>query len=125
MTSPAFSSCLAGSLSRYVQLRRLANGSDYSGQTKLLLHWDRFLSRWGWHLPLVTRELVDSYSRTLARYPTTRGLRMSAVRQFCLYLRQSQPRSHVPERRLSPSSKTTWPPRGGSAPTPCWPTATA
>ena len=101
MTSPAFSSCLADSLSRYVRVLRISNGSDCSSQIKLLKCWDRFLHQQRWCLPAVTRELVEGYARSLQRlHPTTRTRRLGAVRQFCLHLRQSQPQSHVPERRL-------------------------
>jgi len=97
MSEPAFSSCLAESLSRYIRLRRLSNGSDDSAAVKMLLHWDRFVSGSQWSSPAVTAELVESYSRALAgRSPLSRRRRLGAVRGFCLYLRQSQPGSHVP-----------------------------
>ena len=102
MTSPAFSSCLAGSLSRYLRLLLLSNGSDCSTQIKLLNCWDRFVRQQRWSLPAVTRELVEGYARSLKElHPTTRTRRLGAVRQFCLHLQQSQPQSYVPERRLT------------------------
>ncbi len=97
MNEPAFSSCLAESLSRYIRLRRLSNGSDDSAAIKMLLHWDRFVRDSQWSLPAVTGELVESYSRALAaRSPESRRRQLSAVRGFCLHLRQAQPGSHVP-----------------------------
>lgn len=101
MIEPAFSSCLAPSLVRYIRLARLSNGSDCADEVRMLRFWDRFVARRP-PSPWVTRELVEEYARSLRHlHPTTRLQRLGAVRRFCIHLNRAQPQSHVPDARLT------------------------
>ncbi len=102
MSSVAFASCLSQQLTAYVALRR-SLGYELRSQPYLLRQFDRVVSR---EMPApgpVTRELVESYLRSLAHLrPTTRRIRLSMIRQFLLFLRQLEPATYIPDRTVEP-----------------------
>jgi len=90
-------SCLAESIHRFIELRRLS-GTDYHSQAKLLEYFDRFVAEYPLTEPRITRQLTDAYRQSLAGLaPATRVNRCSVVRQLCEYLAASDPLGYVPE----------------------------
>lgn len=97
MSQPVFASLLADRFMDFVSFRR-SGGADYCGRAKVLSYFDRFLCQQGFDAPYPTREILDRYWTSLNRlHPNTRANRLSVVRQFCLFLRQFEPRCSVPE----------------------------
>ena len=97
MSQPVFASLLADRFMDFVTFRR-SGGADYCGRAKVLSYFDRFLCQQGFNGSYPTREILDRYLTSLNRlHPNTRANRLSVVRQFCLYLRQFEPRCYVPE----------------------------
>lgn len=97
MKEPAFISLLADRFMDFVAFRR-SEGAHYCGQAKVLSYFDRFLCQQGFSGSYPTREILDQYLTSLSRLnPNTRLLRLSAVRQFCTYMRQFEPHCYVPE----------------------------
>ena len=75
-------SCLAESIQRFIDLRRLS-GTDYHSQAKLLEYFDRFIAEDPLTEPRITRQITDAYRQSLAGLaPATRANRCSVVRQL-------------------------------------------
>lgn len=90
-------SCLAESIQRFIDLRRLS-GTDYHSQAKLLEYFDRFVAEYPLTEPRITRQITDAYRQSLAGLaPATRANRCSVVRQLGEYLAASDPLGYVPE----------------------------
>jgi site-specific recombinase XerD len=88
---------LAGQIQHFITLRRLS-GTDYKSQAQLLGYFDRFLLEQRWHIPRITREIMDRYQQRLSHLaPRTRSNRFCVVRQLCEYLARSDPLGYVPE----------------------------
>lgn len=105
-----FSSCLAERFSAYVALRRNL-GYELRSQIYLLRQLDRVIAR-EMHVPgPVSREVLAAYLRTLTHLrPTTRRVRLCMVRQFLLFLRQSEPATYIPGRMDDPGQASPRPP---------------
>jgi site-specific recombinase XerD len=99
MESAGFISILADRFSDFVNFRRLG-GVEPRNQIKQLRPFDIFLYEEGFQGAWPTPEVVDGYVATTDHlHPGTRGNRLSAVRQFCRYLRQFEPECYVPARK--------------------------
>ena len=98
MENRGFLSVLADRFSDFVRFRRLG-GVGARNQIKQLRPFDSFLHTEGFQGRWPTREVVEGYVATTEHlHPGTRGNRLSAVRQFCRYLRRFEPQCYVPER---------------------------
>ena len=103
-------SCLATPIRRFIQLRQLS-GTDYQTQARLLLYFDRFLVAQKMTGSQLTRQLVETYEKTLSHLlPRGRANRMCVVRQLCEYLSRSDPLTYVPEPLRTLSSQATFVP---------------
>jgi integrase len=96
-----FSSSLASQLDRFLALKR-AVGCRYEGEASLLRALDRFLTT---HLPpadpVITLELVRAWvARRGSESETTRGHRLSLIRELCRFLARDEPRTAVPDRHF-------------------------
>lgn len=107
MNSHRLSSCLATAIANFIRLRQLS-GTDYASQARLLESFDRFLVQRKLTRKRLSRELLEAYQASLSGLaPRSQGNRCSVVRQFCRYLAQSDPLSHVPEPFATPTSVAT------------------
>ena len=97
MNEPVFSSLLADRFRDFITFRR-SGGSDYRSPAKVLSYFDRFLCHQGFSGSYPSREILDHYLTSLNHLnANTRISRLSTVRQFCMYLRQFEPKCYVPE----------------------------
>ena len=111
MKDVRYASVLADRLASYVALRR-SLGYEFRTQVYVLRQFDRVLEREMAQQGPVTREIVESFLRSLdGLATTTRRLRLSIIRQFLLYLRQFEPETFIPERSLAPASSSSRAPR--------------
>jgi integrase len=99
---PFFSSALRADLDAYLKLRR-ALGFALRTQVYSLVKLDRVVGRLMKRRSALTREVVEEFLRgQVGLLPLTRRRQLSDVRQFCLYLRQREPTSFVPDRDMEP-----------------------
>lgn len=90
-------SCLAASIQRFIDLRRLS-GTDYHSQTQLLGYFDRFAAEQQLSEPRITPQITQAYQHSLSRLaPRTQHNRFGVLRQLCQYLAASDPLGYVPE----------------------------
>jgi len=100
MRKPIFLSALAKNLYNFIAFQHLG-GADYNTGARDLSYFDRFLCQVNFQGQWPTQEVIKRYFSCLEHlHPNTRRHRLSVVRQFCLYLHQSEPQCYVPERRL-------------------------
>ena len=95
-----FASPLAGQIRRFLRLKR-ARGCRYKEEERMLHDLDRFLAR---RLPKRDPVMTDEINRAyLARRgnesETTRGNRLSLIREFCKFLALEDPRTSIPPTR--------------------------
>lgn len=97
MNDPRFGSVLASRLESYIALQRAA-GADYRGPARRLWRFDRFLCQEDCRAVVLTEDTVQRYVRSLSRLSdrTCYG-HVCLLRRFCLYLRQFDLDSYVPE----------------------------
>jgi integrase len=101
--SPSFSSPVASGLQRFLESKRAA-GYRYDTEAQALGILDRFLDA---HLapddPVISFEVIrDFVARRGQESETTRGHRLSLIREVCRFLALEQPRTAVPGRRFLP-----------------------
>lgn len=101
--SPRFSSSVASGLQRFLESKRAA-GYRYDAEAEALVALDRFLAT---HVPsddpVISFEVIRGFvARRGQESETTRGHRLSLIRQVCLFLALEQPRTAVPDRRFLP-----------------------
>jgi len=97
----AFTSPLADGIERFLQYKR-SLGCRYRTEEGLLRCFDRFLGK---HLkaadPVISLDVVRAYvSPDGRRSETTRGHRLSLIRELCRFLAIEDPRTEVPPRRF-------------------------
>lgn len=98
-----YTSVIAEHLGSYVALRRNL-GYELRTQVYTLGQFDRVVDQEMTRPGSVTREVVEAYLKSLdGLQPITRRVRLSAVRQFLLYLRQFEPETFVPDSSLAPA----------------------
>lgn len=105
-------SALAGFLARFLQFKR-AMGFRYQDEERALGVLDRFLaSNLSHRDPVITMELVRAFvARRGDESETTRGHRLSLIRQFCRFLAAEDPRTAVPPSHFLPIRRTKFVPR--------------
>jgi len=96
-----FVSPLASQIDRFLQFKRAA-GHRYHDEERELGVLDRFLAS---HLtgrdPVVTDEVIRAYLvQNLTNSETTRGHRLTLVRQLCSFIALEDPRTIIPPRRF-------------------------
>lgn len=97
MKAIPFSSCLADKMLRFVDLK-CCSGVERKRIEKQLGYFDRFLSRRQFDLQRMDAETVALYLENQAQVGSrTRYDRFCTMRQFCLFLWESDPCSHVPD----------------------------
>jgi integrase/recombinase XerD len=101
--APSFSSPVASGLQRFLESKRAA-GYRYDTEAQALAVLDRFL---GTHVapddPVISFEVIrDFVARRGQESETTRGHRLSLIREVCRFLALEQPRTAVPGRRFLP-----------------------
>ncbi len=101
MKAMAFTSPLADGIERFLQYKR-SLGCRYRTEEGLLRCFDRFLGK---HLkaadPVISLDVVRAYvSPDGRRSETTRGHRLSLIRELCRFLAIEDPRTEVPPRRF-------------------------
>jgi integrase/recombinase XerD len=98
MNNTTFTSPLAMGIERFLQYKRAA-GCRYVGEEIGLRRFDRFLSL---HLagnPVITLDMVRAYvAHGGQRSDSTRGHRVSLIRELCLFLAPEDPRHEIPPR---------------------------
>lgn len=101
MAVEAGRSCIADELTRFLDFKRAA-GYRYRDEARLLRELDRFLAeRLSPHDPVITDDVVrDFVARRADESETTRGHRLSLIRQVCRFLAFEQPRTAVPGPRF-------------------------
>src|SRR5215813_7507988 len=102
-SSFGFVSPLASQLDRFLALKH-AMGYRYREEGRALRELDRFLStRLSADDPLITLTIVHDYvARRGAESETTRGHRLTLIREVCRFLRLDDDRVVVPDRRCLP-----------------------
>ncbi|HKQ78915.1 MAG TPA: tyrosine-type recombinase/integrase [Blastocatellia bacterium] len=95
-----FTSPLASQLDRFLTLKR-AMGYRYREEGRALRELDRFLSiQLSADDPLITLTIVHDYvARRGAESETTRGHRLTLIREVCRFLRLDDDRVIIPDRR--------------------------
>lgn len=102
MTS-TFCSALASSIVNYISLKQVL-GRKFATETRVLASLDRYLQIHGPVSAVLTPELFASWCLTLAHLsPTIRRNRMRIVRNFCLYVRRTEPTCFVPDLATFPT----------------------
>ena len=101
--APAFVSPLASDLQRFLESKRAA-GYRYDTEAQALGPLDRFLEG---HVaaddPVISFDVIrDFVARRGHESDTTRGHRLSLIRQVCRFLALEQPRTAVPGPRFLP-----------------------
>lgn len=99
MTTPTFSSALGKDMASYLELKR-AVGFKAQNIEKMLHRFDRFLARRfprarDVSLPILKAWLADPPGLAAA----TRELRLTTIRQLCLYRRRTRPGAYVPTKQ--------------------------
>jgi len=99
-----FSSPLGSRIDAFLELKR-AMGRRYDEAEILLRGFERYVAALDPLAEVVTRELVHGWlaARPNIR-PSTLVTRGGILRQFCLYLARTDPRTYVPERALLPAT---------------------
>jgi integrase/recombinase XerD len=101
-TNPSFGfvSPLASQLTQFIELKH-AMGYHYREEIRALRELDRFLStRLSTDDPLITLTIVHDYvARRGTESETTRGHRLTLIREVCRFLRLDDDRVVVPDRR--------------------------
>jgi len=107
-----FISPLASQLERFLALKR-AMGYRYREEGRALRELDRFLSiRLSADDPLITLTIVHDYvARRGNESETTRGHRLTLIREVCRFLRLDDDRVIVPDRRCLPIMRRQFVPR--------------
>jgi site-specific recombinase XerD len=91
-----FHSALAKPLAAFVSLQQ-ASGSDYFSQAYLLMRFDRFIVTQHRKTKRITPYLFNCYVATCEHMkPRSKDNCLCVVRQFCHYLKQSQPHCYIP-----------------------------
>ena len=108
--APAFSSPLASGLQRFLESKRAA-GYRYDTEAQALGRLDRFLEG---HVapddPVISFDVIrDFVARRGHESDTTRGHRLSLIRQVCRFLALEQPRTAVPGPRFLPIVRAPFP----------------
>ena len=95
--APAFASPLASGLQRFLESKRAA-GYRYDTEAQALGPLDRFLEgRVAPDDPVISSDVIrDFVARRGRESDTTRGHRLSLIRQVCRFLALEQPRTAVP-----------------------------
>ena len=89
------SSCLSQSMGRYIALKQ-ALGRSFAGESRVLETIEDCMIHVG--ATGLTRGVFEHWSRTVAHLsPTVRRNRMRIVRNYCLYLRRTNPDCFVPD----------------------------
>lgn len=100
----SFTSSLARRMEAFVALKH-ATGATYQFGLRILLDLDRYVAALAPPPKTVTRELVHGW---LASRPKIgpHGLlsRATVVRQFCVFLARTEPRTYVPDRSIMPTT---------------------
>ncbi|MBW2736173.1 MAG: tyrosine-type recombinase/integrase [Deltaproteobacteria bacterium] len=97
MKTNEFASCLAKSMTQFVELK-CCSGITRDRLVKKLSYFDRFLSNNHFQSQRMDASTVSLYLEQQARVSVgTRYNRFCAVRQFCSYLMDTDPRSYVPD----------------------------
>ncbi len=110
MSIQKFVGSLAVPMDAFCALRRLS-GTDYKGQACLLGLFDQFLVAQNFNSDHLSADLIDRYMSEISHLkPRSQSNRLCVIRQFCIYLRNNQPNSYVPERRRTPNSSSTFQP---------------
>ncbi len=96
MKEPVFRSSLAREMTDFVAWQR-AQGFAYDSGAECLRYFDRFLCAQGYDQPQLDRRSVDAYRQAVAPLSAhTQSNRLTVLRVFSRFLRQTQPTSHVP-----------------------------
>jgi integrase/recombinase XerD len=101
MNPTVFTSPLADGIDRFLQYKRAA-GCRYREEERALRCLDRFLvSQLEPGNPIITLEVVRAYvAHDGRRSETTRGHRLSLIRELCRFLAVEDPRTEVPPRNF-------------------------
>lgn len=92
-----FQSVFALQMQYFIQARQLS-GSDYTGQTRLLWHFDQFLVQEDFTQPALNASIYQDYlSHCSHLSQRSLGNNISVIRQFCLYLNPIDNTLFVPE----------------------------
>ena len=107
--SLGFSSRLGPAIAAYLTLKR-ALGRRFRSEAAVLTHLDQFLAGRSGRDGALTSATFMAWSLTLTHLtPTGRRNRMRIVRNFCLYVRRTDPSCFVPDPHCFPAPHT--PPR--------------
>jgi integrase/recombinase XerD len=99
-----FTSFLARRMESFVTLKRATGASYEHGEQRLHL-FDRYVAALDPPPEFVTQELVLGWLASRPGIsPHTLLNRASVIRQFCLYLARTEPRTYVPDRSIMPRS---------------------
>lgn len=103
---------LASQIRRFLQFKR-ALGCRYREEERALRVLDRFLaSRLSPKDPVITNEIIHTYvARWGTESDTTRGHRLSLLRELCRFLATEDPRTPIPSVRLFAIHRPTFVPR--------------
>lgn len=97
MKGLAFTSCLTGKMVRFVEMKCCC-GISKDRLADKLGYFDRFLSSNQFHAERIDAQMSALYLEQLARVGAgTRYNRFCVMRQFCIYLAESDPGAHVPD----------------------------
>lgn len=97
-----WSSPLGPSIESFLALKR-AMGRRYEATEKRLRVFDRYVAGLERPPEAVTRELVHGWlTERPSQGPRTQLGRVSVLRQLCIYLARTDPRTYVPDRSLLP-----------------------
>ena len=96
MKDPVFRSSLGRQMADFVAWQR-AQGFAYASGAECLRYFDRFLGAQGYQQTQLDRQIVDAYQQTLDPLSAyTQANRLTVLRVFSRFLRQTQPTSYVP-----------------------------
>lgn len=98
----AFSSPFGHSIESFLELKRTM-GRGYQGPENVLRIFDRYAAGLNRPIEAMTREIVHGWlTERPDLAPRTQLGRTSILRQFCIYLARTDPRTYVPDRALLP-----------------------
>jgi integrase/recombinase XerD len=103
IATPRFTSRFGSLLASYLALKK-ALGRRFAAEADVFTHLDRFIATQWRGARALTAESFSAWALTLRHLtPTVRRNRMRVVRNFCLYLRRTQPSCFVPDTRGFPA----------------------
>lgn len=99
MTTATFRSALGADMASYLDLKR-AVGFKAQGIEKIIRQFDRFLVRRFPDACDLSLSILDAWlAEPPDLKPATRVLRLTTLRQFCLYRQRTQPGIYVPDKQ--------------------------